>query len=227
MMIQKAQLEVACFNLQSALIAQQNGAHRVELCDKMEEGGITPSIEMVRESAKLLTIDRYVMIRPRGGNFVYSSVEFQQMKTQITQYKNQGVNGFVFGILTANNHIDLSRNKELVAEASPLPCTFHRAFDEVLNPFQSLEEIIDCNFQTILTSGQAQNAVEGISLLSQLVKKANGRITIMPGGGLRSSNIEKIQQETQASFFHSSAIIDPQNIANAIEIKKMIQMLSV
>ena len=226
-MIQKAQLEVDCFNLQSALIAQQNGAHRVELCDKMEEGGITPSIEMVQQSAKLLTIDRYVMIRPRGGNFVYSSVEFQQMKTQITQYKNQGVNGFVFGILTANNHIDLSRNKELVAQASPLPCTFHRAFDEVLNPFQSLEEIIDCNFQTILTSGQAQNALEGISLLSQLVKKANGRITIMPGGGLRSSNIEKIQQETQASFFHSSAIIDPQNIANAIEIKKMIQMLSV
>jgi copper homeostasis protein len=217
-MVQKAKLEIACFNLESAVFAQENGANRVELCDGFEFGGTTPDIETIQKASQLLTIDLYVMIRPRGGNFVYSEEEFSQMKASIQEFKKQNGNGFVFGILNQDYSINKTQNKELVELAKPFPCTFHRAFDEVSDAFQSVEEIIDCGFQTILTSGQAQNVVDGIDQLSELVKKANNRIVIMPGGGLRSSNIGIIQQKTKANWFHSSAITDGKETANPNEI---------
>ncbi|MBN8640348.1 MAG: copper homeostasis protein CutC [Flavobacteriales bacterium] len=217
----KRQLEIACFNSDSALIAQQNGADRVELCDAIEVGGTSPTIEIVKQVRANLSIDLYVMIRPRGGSFVYSDVEFQLMKTTVLAFKELKVDGFVFGILDENNRIDKDKNKELVELAHPLPCTFHRAFDEVSDVFQSLEEVIDCGFTTLLTSGQAQNVVDGVAVLSELVKKANNRITIMPGGGLRSSNIELILKETNALFYHSSAITGDSVIPNATEIQDL------
>jgi len=213
-----AQLEIACFNLDSSLIAQQNGVDRIELCDGFEVGGTTPNIETTKAARAALKIDLFVMIRPRGGNFVYSQDEFSQMKSAIKEFKKLNVNGFVFGILNDNNSINSLQNSELVELAAPFPCTFHRAFDEVNNAFQSLEEIIDCGFHTILTSGQAKNVVDGMDRLSELVSRANNRITIMPGGGLRSSNINAIQQKTKASWYHSSAITDKDQTANAIEI---------
>jgi copper homeostasis protein len=160
----------------------------------------------------------YVMIRPRGGNFVYSDDEFSIMKNEIKTFKELKVDGFVFGILNEDKTINSTQNKELVALAKPFPCTFHRAFDEVNNPFLSLENVIECGFTTILTSGQAQNAVAGIDTITELIKKANNRITIMPGGGLRSSNCERIQAQTHANFYHSSAIIDESKTANANEV---------
>ncbi|MBF6641882.1 copper homeostasis protein CutC [Flavobacterium sp. J49] len=214
-------LEIACFNLDSALIAQENGADRVELCAGIDIGGVTPNFETVKQARENLSIDLYVMIRPRGGNFVYSDEEFQQMQKNILAVKELEVNGFVFGILDENNKIDIERNSELVNLAKPLPCTFHRAFDEVENPFEALEQIIDCGFKTILTSGQAQNVTEGMNRLTELVSKANDRIAIMPGGGLRSTNIEQIQQNTKAVFYHSSAITDGSETANPNEIQAL------
>lgn len=214
-------IEIACFNLDSAVIAQKNGADRVELCAEMELGGTTPNFEITKEVKDLITIDLNIMIRPRGGNFVYSDAEFQQMKNEILQFKEIGVNGFVFGILTENNSINTIQNKELVELAKPFPCTFHRAFDEVSDAFQALEEVIECGFKTILTSGQKPNVLEGVNRLAELVTKANNRITIMPGGGLRSSNIEFIQEKTKATFYHSSAITDGSETASAEEVQAL------
>lgn len=215
------QLEIACFNLDSAVIAQENGADRVELCAEMEVGGTTPDFEITKQVRELLTIDLNVMIRPRGGNFVYSEAEFQQMKNEILKFKEIGVNGFVFGILNGNNSINKAQNTELVKLAKPFPCTFHRAFDEVSDAFQSLEDVIACGFQTILTSGQKPNVLEGVNRLTELVAEANNRIVIMPGGGLRSTNIEFLQEKTGATFYHSSAITDGSETANPKEVKQL------
>lgn len=214
-------LEIACFNLESAVIAQQNGADRAELCEGIEVGGTTPNFEDTTKVRQLIDIDLNVMIRPRGGDFVYSDTEFEQMKLEITEFKKLNINGFVFGILDENNKIDIERNTELVNLAKPFPCTFHRAFDEVIDYEQALEVVISCGFSTILTSGTHSNVMDGIDVLKKLVFQAQNRITIMPGGGLRSTNINHVQEVTQATFYHSSAIIDGTQIANSEEIFKL------
>ena len=214
-------LEIACFNLKSAIIAQENGADRVELCANMKEGGTTPDFKITEQARKELNIDLNVMIRPRGGDFIYTDAEFEQMKTEIVAFKKLNVDGFVFGILDNEGNVNVVQNKELVALASPTPCTFHRAFDVVNKVYQSLETVIDCGFKTILTSGQEINVVEGIDVLSELVKKANNRIVIMPGGGLRSTNIGLLKEKTNASFYHSSAIVETGETANGAEVKAL------
>ena len=214
-------LEIACFNLESVIIAQQYGADRVELCNNMPEGGTTPDFEFARKVRAELTIKMNVMIRPRGGDFVYNETEFEQMKSEILQFKGINVDGFVFGILNEDNSFDAIRNKELVELANPIPCTFHRAFDIVSDVYQSLDSVIECGFKTVLTSGQAKNVVEGMEVLKILVEKANDRIVIMPGGSLRSSNIFLLDQKVNASFYHSSAITDAGEIADGNEIEKM------
>jgi copper homeostasis protein len=219
--MEKRKLEIACFNLQSAIIAQQNGADRVELCANMKGGGTTPDFEISKAVREVLSIDLNVMIRPRGGNFVYSDGEFEEMKTEIEQFKKLKVDGFVFGILKEDGSVNKEQNKELVALAHPFPCTFHRAFDVVKDVNQSLESVIECGFKSILTSGQEKNVVEGIDVLAGLVEKANNRIAIMPGGGLRSSNIILLRQKTNASFYHSSAITDSSETANGDEVKAL------
>ena len=219
--MKKAQLEIACFNLESAIIAQDNGADRVELCANMKEGGTTPNFELTKTVRDKVTIDLNVMIRPRGGNFVYSDFEFEQMKSEIVAFKKLQVDGFVFGILKENGSINELQNAELVALANPLPCTFHRAFDGVKNKFQALESLIECGFKTILTSGAETNVVDGIDVLATLVEKANNRITIMPGGGLRSTNIGLLKEKTKAVFYHSSAITDSGEMANQQEIQSI------
>ncbi|MDR6844707.1 copper homeostasis protein CutC [Flavobacterium granuli] len=223
--MKKYHIEIACFNPESAVIAQKNGANRVELCDEMIEGGTTPSPEAVIATREELTIDMNVMIRPRGGNFVYSDAEFEQMKQEIKEYKKLKVDGFVFGILNNDNSINVERNKELVFLARPLPCTFHRAFDVVTDVYNSLETVIDCGFKTILTSGQEPNVVEGITVLEQLAKKAGNRIIIMPGGGVRSSNVTLLKEKMNTTYYHSSAITDGTEIADGKEIKALVTNL--
>ncbi len=210
-------IEIACFNLDSVLIAQKAGADRIELCAKMSVGGTTPTIEMIQQARKL-ALPLYVMIRPRGGNFVYSDSEFEQMKSEIETIKKLGVNGFVFGILKDDQTIHVEQNRELVALASPLSCSFHRAFDEVLNYQKALEAVISCGFSTLLTSGTFPNVMEGKDVLKQLVVQANNRIEIMPGGGLRSTNIFELNEMVHANWYHSSAITDGTEIANPEEI---------
>lgn len=219
--MKKAQLEIACFNIESAIIAQDNGADRVELCANIKEGGTTPDLELTKSVRDKVTIDLNVMIRPRGGNFVYCDFEFEQMKSEISAFKKLEVDGFVFGILNEDGTINEQQNTELVALANPLPCTFHRAFDGVKNKFQALESLIECGFKTILTSGAETNVVDGIDVLAALVEKANNRITIMPGGGLRSTNIGLLKEKTKAVFYHSSAITDSGEIANQQEIQSI------
>ena len=223
--MEKYKLEIACFNLESAIIAQENGADRVELCANMQAGGTTPDFQITEQARKKLSIDLNVMIRPRGGDFVYNDAEFEQMKAEIKAFKKLNVDGFVFGILDKEGNVNAMQNKELVALANPIPCTFHRAFDVVNAIFESLETIIECGFKTILTSGQEKNVVEGITVLAELVKKANNRIVIMPGGGLRSTNIGLLKEKTNAVFYHSSAIVEVGETANVDEVKALKEKL--
>jgi copper homeostasis protein len=161
------------------------------------------------------------MIRPRGGDFVYSEVELDQMKSDIENIRKLDVNGFVFGILNEDNTINIEQNKTLVAEAYPFPCTFHRAFDAVYNYEQALEAVISCGFSTILTSVTFSNVMEGKEVLKKLVIQAKNRIEIMPGGGLRSTNISELNQIVNANWYHSSAITDGTEIANSEEIVQL------
>ena len=219
-------IEIACFNLDSAIIAQNTGAERVELCADMSVGGTTPTIEIIKQAREHLTIDLYVMIRPRGGDFVYSMHEIMYMYLDILEFKDIGVDGFVFGILTNDGKIDIEVNKALVDLAKPFPCTFHRAFDEVLDYENALEDVISCGFSTILTSGTFSNVMEGKEVLKQLVIQANNRIEIMPGGGLRSINISALNEMVDANWYHSSAITDGSEIASPeeiVQLKKKLQ----
>ena len=209
-------LEIACFNLESALVASKSEADRVELCADVSAGGITPTLIDIKALRKETEKEIMIMIRPRGGDFCYSDEEFEQMKSEIILIKNFRVDGFVFGILNKENEIDFERNQELIKLAKPFPCSFHRAFDRTSDLENSLETVIKLGFKTILTSG-ANNVNDGKQTLKTLVKKAKNRITIMPGGGLRSTNIQEIDSFTNATYFHSSALIDNSGIANLEE----------
>jgi copper homeostasis protein len=224
-MFQNKKIEIACFNLESAIFAQKAGADRVELCANISVGGTTPLIEIIQQARKNITIDIYVMIRPRGGNFVYSEVELDQMKSEIENIKQLGVNGFVFGILNEDNTINIEQNKALVELAKPFPCSFHRAFDAVSNFEQALEAVISSGFSTILTSGTFSNVMEGKEVLKKLVIQAKNRIEIMPGGGLRSTNISELNKIVGANWYHSSAITDGSEIANLEEIIQLKEKL--
>lgn len=218
-----AHLEIACFNAESVHIAQQSGADRVEFCAGYEVGGITPDFDILCEIKPRVAIPVFAMMRPRGGNFTYSDSEFGQMKSDIKKFRPVA-DGFVFGILTENGSADVERNAELVQLAN-LPCTFHRAFDAVADPDSALEDLIRCGFQNILTSGGVGNATGNIGNLAELIRKASGRITVMPGGGVRSSNIEALSHTT-ATWFHSAAITGNGQTADASEIAKIKRILS-
>jgi copper homeostasis protein len=211
-------LEIACFNLASVRLAQESGADRIEFCARYDLGGTTPDFEALEAIKPEMHIPVFVMIRPRGGDFAYSDAEFDQMRHDIKKF-GKIADGFAFGILTPDLKLDVARNAELV-KLTTLPCTFHRAFDEISDAGSALEDAISCGFQNILTSGGKRNAIDNIENLTELVRKASGRITIMPGGGVRSSNIEKLSHTT-ALWFHSAAITDASQNANLDEIKKM------
>ncbi|AZA50909.1 copper homeostasis protein CutC [Chryseobacterium carnipullorum] len=213
-----SKIEIACFNPESAIIAFENGADRIELCDGLSEGGTTPDFETLKDLRAKINIPIFVMIRPRGGDFTYSNAEFEQMKTDLIYLKSLGVDGFVFGILDGNDEVNLVQNKTLVELANPLPCTFHRAFDRAKDLENALEKVIGCGFKTILTSGQKPNVSEGKENLKKLVELSAGRIGILVGGGLRSSNIKEIREFTNADYFHSSAITDGGAFASADEV---------
>src|SRR6187455_2418195 len=198
-------LEIVVYNIESALKAQEGGADRIELCDNPGEGGTTPSygtIELVRQN---ISIDVYVMIRPRGGDFCYSSYEFHSMKRDISQCQKLSVDGLVFGILNPDGTIDKKRCKELIDQARPLKVTCHRAFDMARDPFEALEDCIEAGFDRILTAGQQAHAVKGADLIGELIKKAAGRIAIMPGSGVNENTVQEIISKSRAKEIHFSA----------------------
>lgn len=199
-------VEVVVYNITSALKAQEGGADRIELCDNPGDGGTTPSygtIEVVRQNVSL---DVFVMIRPRGGDFHYSSYEFHAMKRDILQCQRLSVDGVVFGILNPDGTIDKKRCKELIGKARPLKVTCHRAFDMTRDPFEALEDCIEAGFDRILTSGQQAQASLGADLIGELIKKANGRIAIMPGSGVNEDTVAKIVAASGAQEVHCSAM---------------------
>ena len=201
----KLTLETIAFNIESCKLAQKAGAHRIELCDNPGEGGTTPSYGFIKAARQILTIDLFTIIRPRGGDFFYSDEEFKIMKTDIKVCKDLGCDGVVFGILNDDATIDKVRCKILVQLAYPMSVTFHRAFDRVTEPSQALEDVIECGFERILTSGFYSTAMEGADNLKKLIQVADERIIIMPGSGVRSSNIGELAKTTSTIEFHSSA----------------------
>ena len=198
-------LETIAFNIESCKIAQAAGADRIELCDNPGEGGTTASYGFIKAARQILKIDLFPIIRPRGGDFFYSDDEFEIMKTDIQVCKELGCDGVVFGILNEDATVDKVRCKILVQLAYPMSVTFHRAFDRVTEPSQALEDIIECGFERILTSGFYPTAMEGADNLKKLIQVADERIIIMPGSGIRSSNIKQLKEITNAFEFHTSA----------------------
>ncbi|GHE23085.1 copper homeostasis protein CutC [Sphingobacterium griseoflavum] len=200
-------LEICANSPYSAVQAQLGGASRVEFCQNLENGGITPSYGQIKRARQLLQIGMHVLIRPRGGDFVYTDDEFEEMKMDISFCKEAGCDGVVIGILCKDGRVDLKRNASLVELAKPMTVVFHRAFDRTNNPAEALEDIIGLGFNRILTSGLRNTAVEGVQLLKELIMQADGRIEIMPGAGVNAGNILDILAHTNATAIHSSAKI--------------------
>lgn len=195
-------IEVCVNSAISAIEAMKGGADRVELCENLHDGGTTPSAGSVRLARKRLNRVLFVMIRPRGGDFLYSNDEFEVMQEDIRSARTLGADGVVFGILKADGTIDRERMAVLCDLARPMGITCHRAFDMTVDPFIAMEELISLGIDRILTSGQRSTAVEGISLIRQLVARSAGRIAIMPGSGVKEQNIVEIIRETGVSEIH-------------------------
>ena len=198
-------LEIIGFNFESCIAAQQAGADRIELCDNFSEGGTTPSYAFIKSARQKLSIELYVMIRPRGGDFLYTDDEFEIMKKDIEMCKKSGCDGVVLGLLTQAANVDKERCKKLVNYAYPLGVTFHRAFDRTKDPFQSMEDIIEIGCERILTSGQHTKAIDGVDIIKRLIRQADDRIIIMPGSAVNAENIISLAESTGAVEFHSSA----------------------
>ena len=206
-------LEACVANVESAIAAQETGADRIELCNVLGAGGITPSFGLIETVMKKISIPVHVLIRPREGDFLYSEDEFQSMLRDIEVCRDLGVAGIVTGILKDNGSVDMARCRTLFERAQPLAMTFHRAFDLTADAFTSLEEIIQLGCRRILTSGQRASAIHGAGFISGLIKQSNGRITIMPGGGINEKNIAQLRKTSGAHEFHLSARkIKPSNM---------------
>ena len=221
-------LELIGFTIEGCVIAQTAGAHRIELCDNPEEGGTTASYGFIKAAREKLQIELFPIIRPRGGDFLYSDDEFEIMKSDIKICKYLGCDGVVIGMLTGDNKVDKKRCRMLIEYAYPLSVTFHRAFDRTVDPFEALEDIIEIGCERILTSGQKPNAAEGAQLIKQLIDKADDRIIIMPGSGVRPDNITDIAKTTGATEFHSSARARTEHkiSIDKEEVKHMLKALS-
>ncbi len=197
-------LEICASSVQSAINAQEGGADRVELCTDLEMDGLTPTREMILETRQLIQIPIHVLVRPKAGDFVYSSTEMETMIRDIEFCKEAGCQGVVIGVLHEDNTVDIGSMTMLIQAADGLDVTFHRAFDQVPDPIATAKALSFMGVNRILTSGQASNAIEGVGVLTQLIKEAGNDIKIMPGGGIRPENIKQLI-ETDAEEFHSSA----------------------
>ncbi|XP_021254761.1 copper homeostasis protein cutC homolog isoform X1 [Numida meleagris] len=198
-------MEVCVDSVESAVNAERGGAGRIELCAGLVEGGTTPSMGLLQVVKQCVRVPVFVMIRPRGGDFLYSDREVEVMKADIRLAKLHGADGLVFGALTEDGRIDTELCTALLAVCRPLPVTFHRAFDMVHDPQVALETLISLGFERVLTSGCDSSALEGLSLIKKLAEQAKGRIVVVPGGGITERNLQRILEGSSASEFHCSA----------------------
>ncbi len=195
-------LEICADSVESAIIAQQSGAQRIELCDNLSEGGTTPGPGKIQSARSNLDIALNVLVRPRGSDFLYTEAELDIMKRDIEFCGKAGVDGIVTGILLDDGNIDVERTAMLVEFARPMTVTFHRAFDMCADPVRGLMDIIATGAVRILSSGQKNTALEGAGLLSGLIEIAENKLIVMPGAGINSSNILEIAQITKAKEYH-------------------------
>lgn len=198
-------LEICCDSVASALTAAANGADRIELCENLAQGGVTPSFGKVQLALELLDIPVFVLVRPRKADFLYTEEEFQIMLYDIENLKAQGVQGIVSGVLLPDGRIDLARTRQLVEAAHPLPFTFHRAFDMCLSPSEAIEQLVELGVRRILSSGAAPTALEGKRNLTTFARQAAGRISIMACGELLPDNIGAIATISGIQELHSAA----------------------
>jgi copper homeostasis protein len=213
-------LEISVESVDAALAAERGGAHRVELCSNAQEGGTTPASELLRAAREHVHLPIFTMIRPRSGEFLYSDTEFVAMQRDIDSAKKLQMDGIVLGLLNADGTIDIARTTQLVRHATPLPVTFHRAFDQCRDLSRSLEDVIKTGAARLLTSGGKRTAPEALEILANLVRLAGDRIAIMPGSGLHAGNIREAAQQTHASEYHaglSSVIPHPAGNPRAFE----------
>jgi copper homeostasis protein len=219
-------LEIACFTASSAIAAARSGADRIELCANYSAGGITPSVHTllaIRKEVPDVPIN--IMIRPRAGDFHYSTAELEHMRHDIALFTPLA-SGFVFGILDINGRIDVAQNSELVDIAAPLPCTFHRAIDDVKDLDGAVEMVVACGFKSILTSGAKRNAEEGMERLKSLQAKFGKAVSLIAGGGIRSGNVAEVKKTTGVEWVHSAAITGSHEEVDANEVMRIKDMLA-
>jgi copper homeostasis protein len=198
-------IEICVDSVVGAVAAERGGADRVELCDNLLEGGTTPSLGCIRLARRHVRLGLQVIIRPRGGDFLYDDYEMQVMREDIRLCKEAKADGVVIGCLTAEGNIDLGRTRELIELARPMNVTFHRAFDMCRDPLQGLEDLVALDADRVLTSGQEASCLEGLELIAALQKQAAGRIVVMPGGGITPRNVSRIVAGTGVHEVHLSA----------------------
>ena len=198
-------LEICVTSLESALLAEQAGADRIELCDGLSDGGKTPSYGLIKLVTEKIKIPVHVMIRPRAGDFFYSDLEFEVMKHDIQIAKQLNANGVVIGVLTQDGAVDVERTKQLIEIARPMKITFHRAFDMTVDPFEALDDLIECGVDYALTSGHRDKAMEGAEQIFRLQQRTNNKIEIMAGSGVTDKTIVELATKTKIKSFHASA----------------------
>jgi copper homeostasis protein len=204
-------IEVCVDSVESAVAAEKGGAKRVELCCALLEGGLTPSAGAIALAREKIAIGLNVIIRPRGGDFLYTNDEHEAMLRDIETAKSLGADGVVIGVLTADAEVDVVRTRELLDRARPLPVTFHRAFDMTRDPFAALETLVSLGIDRVLTSGQEPSAMEGLDLLRMLVNRAGDRIVVMPCGSIHEKNVQKVARETRAKELHVTGFVDSES----------------
>ncbi len=222
------EIEICCGSIQSAANAKAGGAVRVELCQGLVEGGTTPSPATIQYAVRELGLKVFVLVRPRGGNFCYNELEVKTMEEDVAFCKEAGASGIVVGFLHPDGSIDTELTRRFVELSAPLPVTFHRAFDECADPLNALEQIIECGCARILTSGCKPTAIEGAEMLQQLVKQADGRITILAGSGVTPENAVALREKTGVKEIHGSCKKTRPDGAwetDAEEVRKLIEAL--
>lgn len=202
------QIEICLNGIESAIAAQAGGANRVELCDNLMEGGTSPSLGMVEAVQDAIDIGIMAMVRPRGGDFLYSENEFEVMRRNVKLMQRANVTGVVFGMLNPNGTIDIERTRELIDLAGPLQVTFHRAFDMTRDPFEALDALLACGVHRILTSGQAPTALEGLDLITQLQKRAGDGCIILPAVNITAENARHIAKTAGLKELHIGSNVE-------------------